>query len=308
MRDNQVILYNTNSTSSNSSTNQVKTDETKNQGSKKSANATSTSTSNPQFKTFTFDHAFWSLNEKDPHFASQEIVYKELGVGVLENAFAGYNACILAYGQTGSGKSYTMMGAPGPNPTCGIALQSNAGLIPRLCHAIFERILIEEEQNHGRDDPDQIVNEKRQYKVEVSYMEIYNEKVRDLLDPKGCQGVPGAGHGSSRDRSGASATHTLRVREHNIYGPYVEGLSHLAVKSFEEIETLIGEGNKSRTVAATAMNAESSRSHAVFTLKLTCTCTDTKSGVAGEKVSKISLVSLHTMYMKVPVDKFYIVC
>ncbi|GFQ92820.1 kinesin-like protein KIF13A [Trichonephila clavata] len=201
-----------------------------------------------QPKSFAFDQCFWSFNENHQHYASQEVVFNSLGADILDNAFQGYNACILAYGQTGSGKSFTMMGS-----------EDNKGLIPRLCDALFERIDASGKQSD--------------YKVEVSYMEIYNEKVHDLLDPKGCK-------------------QTLKVREHNILGPYVDGLSTLAVSSYEEINNLMTEGNKSRTVAATNMNSESSRSHAVFTITLTCTVTDEYSGVTGEKVSKMSLVDL----------------
>lgn len=89
-------------------------------------------------------------------------MFEDVGVDVVQNAFSGYNACIFAYGQTGSGKSYTMMGSP-----------ENQGVIPRLCDAIFAKIETD-------------TNESTQFKVEVSYMEIYNEKVRDLLDPKKC--------------------------------------------------------------------------------------------------------------------------
>uniref|UniRef100_A0A914C1N4 Kinesin motor domain-containing protein n=1 Tax=Acrobeloides nanus TaxID=290746 RepID=A0A914C1N4_9BILA len=105
-------------------------------------------------------------------------------------------------------------------------------------------------------------------------MEIYNEKVRDLLDPK-----------SSNKRN-------LKVREHTILGPMVDGLSVLAVSSFEQIARLIDEGNKCRTVAATNMNTESSRSHAVFTIRLTQIVSDLQNDFSGEKVSKISLVDL----------------
>ncbi|XP_064484970.1 kinesin-like protein KIF13A isoform X2 [Ornithodoros turicata] len=200
-------------------------------------------------KTFAFDHCFWSFKEEDAHYASQQKVYECLGTDILDNAFQGYNACIFAYGQTGSGKSYTMMGS-----------QDNKGIIPRLCDSLFERIA-------------QSTDPSVSYKVEVSYMEIYNEKVHDLLDPRG-----GKQH--------------LKVREHNILGPYVDGLSTLAVSSYEEINNLMTEGNKSRTVAATNMNSESSRSHAVFNIILTCSVTDLQSGVSGEKVSKMSLVDL----------------
>lgn len=76
-----------------------------------------------------------------------------------------------------------------------------------------------------------------------------------------------------------STKHSLRVREHKILGPYVDGLSTLAVSSFEQILSLMEEGNKSRTVAATNMNSESSRSHAVFNIRLTQTLIDEETGV-----------------------------
>uniref|UniRef100_A0A4W3IBF0 Kinesin family member 13A n=1 Tax=Callorhinchus milii TaxID=7868 RepID=A0A4W3IBF0_CALMI len=201
-------------------------------------------------EVFAFDYCFWSMDEANKaKYAGQEIVFKCLGEGILENAFQGYNACIFAYGQTGSGKSFSMMGNV-----------EQPGLIPRLCGALFERVSKEECESHT-------------FKVEVSYMEIYNEKVRDLLDPKGSR-------------------HSLKVREHKVLGPYVDGLSQLAVTGFEDIESLMSEGNKSRTVAATNMNEESSRSHAVFNIILTQTLYDVQSSTSGEKVSKLSLVDL----------------
>uniref|UniRef100_A0A8C5XDD2 Kinesin family member 13B n=1 Tax=Microcebus murinus TaxID=30608 RepID=A0A8C5XDD2_MICMU len=196
---------------------------------------------------FAYDHCFWSMDESVREKVCQDDVFKCLGENILQNAFDGYNACIFAYGQTGSGKSYTMMGTA-----------DQPGLIPRLCSGLFERTQKEE-------------NEEQSFKVEVSYMEIYNEKVRDLLDPKGSR-------------------QTLKVREHSVLGPYVDGLSKLAVTSYKDIESLMSEGNKSRTVAATNMNEESSRSHAVFKITLTHTLYDVKSGTSGEKVGKLSLV------------------
>nr|XP_021521039.1 kinesin-like protein KIF13A [Aotus nancymaae] len=156
---------------------------------------------------------------------------------------------LSACSSPGSGKSFSMMGHA-----------EQLGLIPRLCCALFKRISLEQ-------------NESQTFKVEVSYMEIYNEKVRDLLDPKGSR-------------------QSLKVREHKVLGPYVDGLSQLAVTSFEDIESLMSEGNKSRTVAATNMNEESSRSHAVFNIIITQTLYDLQSGNSGEKVSKVSLVDL----------------
>ncbi|KAM4521973.1 kinesin-like protein KIF13B isoform 3-T3 [Odontesthes bonariensis] len=203
-----------------------------------------------QPKAFAYDYCFWSMDESQKDkFEGQDVVFQCLGESLLDNAFMGYNACIFAYGQTGSGKSYTMMGSA-----------EQPGLIPRLCSSLFSRTVQE-------------AREGENFTVEVSFMEIYNEKVRDLLDPKGSR-------------------QALRVREHKVLGPYVDGLSRLAVASYKDIESLMSEGNKSRTVAATNMNEESSRSHAVFNIILTHTLLDLQSGTSGEKVSKLSLVDL----------------
>ncbi|XP_017311279.2 kinesin-like protein KIF13B [Ictalurus punctatus] len=206
--------------------------------------------SRSQPKVFAYDYCFWSMDETQADkFAGQNSVFQCLGENLLDNAFQGYNACIFAYGQTGSGKSYTMMGS-----------DEQPGLIPRLCSSLFERVV--HEQREGES-----------FTVEVSYMEIYNERVRDLLDPKGTSQV-------------------LRVREHKVLGPYVDGLSRLAVTGYKDIESLMLDGNKSRTVAATNMNEESSRSHAVFNVILTHTMRDLQTEMSGEKVSKLSLVDL----------------
>ena len=201
-------------------------------------------------KVFAFDHSYWSFDRKDSHFAGQDNLFNDLGKPLLDNAFKGYNNCIFAYGQTGSGKSYSMMG-----------YGEEAGVIPKICQSMFESI--SQQQQHDAN---------LKYTVEVSYLEIYNERVRDLLNP--------ANKGN------------LRVREHPSTGPYVEDLAKLAVRSFEEIENLMDEGNKARTVAATNMNETSSRSHAVFTLTVTQKRHDIETKMAGEKVSKISLVDL----------------
>ncbi|KAA0195139.1 Kinesin protein [Fasciolopsis buskii] len=208
-------------------------------------------------KTFEFDHSYWSFtSHKDPLFADQCRVYEDLGVQALDHAIKGYNVCIFAYGQTGSGKSYTMMGKPG--------VETEEGIIPRLCRELFTRL----DKLRQTAKSDQAV----QNIVEVSYIEIYCERVRDLLNPQ-------------------SKAH-LRVREHPILGPYVEDLSKCVVQSFGEISELIDVGNKARTVAATNMNETSSRSHAVFTMVVTQKLNDNKANLVTEKVSKISLVDL----------------
>ncbi|KAI9105333.1 hypothetical protein DFS34DRAFT_598959 [Phlyctochytrium arcticum] len=210
--------------------------------------ATATSSGEGQQKSFTFDQCYWSCSTQDPHFASQQIVYDGIGRELLDHAFEGYNTCLFAYGQTGSGKSYSMMG-----------YMDEKGIIPRVCDELFARICNNTDENIA-------------YVVEVSYLEIYNERVRDLLMP-GDKG-------------------NLRVREHPALGPYVEDLSKLVVSSYKDIATLMDEGNKARTVASTNMNATSSRSHAVFTIVLSQKITDAPTGLTSSKSSRICLVDL----------------
>ncbi|KAK2579259.1 hypothetical protein KPH14_008221 [Odynerus spinipes] len=201
-------------------------------------------------KSFNYDYSYFSMDPNDVNYSSQIMVYKDIGEEMLEHAFEGYNVCIFAYGQTGAGKSYTMMGKQE---------EGQEGIIPQICKDLFRKI--------SRNSSDQL-----KYSVEVSYMEIYCERVRDLLNPKN--------------------KGNLRVREHPLLGPYVEDLSKLAVMSYQDIHDLIDEGNKARTVAATNMNETSSRSHAVFTIFFTQQRQDSTTGLATEKVSKISLVDL----------------
>ncbi|XP_036231173.1 kinesin-like protein unc-104 isoform X9 [Bactrocera oleae] len=206
--------------------------------------------SSEAIKSFNFDYSYWSHDPRDPEFSTQEMVYKDIGEEMLQHSFDGYNVCIFAYGQTGAGKSYTMMGKQE---------EHQEGIIPMICKDLFNRI-------HDTE-----TNELK-YSVEVSYMEIYCERVRDLLNPKN--------------------KGNLRVREHPLLGPYVEDLSKLAVTDYQDIHDLIDEGNKARTVAATNMNETSSRSHAVFTIFFTQRRHDNMTDLTTEKVSKISLVDL----------------
>lgn len=201
-------------------------------------------------KSFNYDYSYWSHDPTDVHFSTQDKVYDDIGEEMLLHAFEGYNVCIFAYGQTGAGKSYTMMGRQE---------EGQEGIIPHICKDLFRKI---------KED----MSEDMLYSVEVSYMEIYCERVRDLLNPK--------------------TKNNLRVREHPLLGPYVEDLSKLAVTNYHDIHALMDEGNKARTVAATNMNETSSRSHAVFTIIFTQRKTDKDTGLATERVSKISLVDL----------------
>lgn len=192
---------------------------------------------------FSFDRSYDENTE-------QSELFEYVGLELLEHSFNGFNTCVFAYGQTGSGKSHSMVG-----------YAEAKGLIPLTCSRLFvdANRLMEKDPN-------------LRITVEVSYIEIYNEKVRDLLNPKN--------------------KGNLRVREHPSLGPYVEDLSKLVVKDFQDIESLMDEGNKARTVAATNMNETSSRSHAVFTLVVTQKRKDEETNLEAEKVSRISLVDL----------------
>ncbi|KAG0124383.1 P-loop containing nucleoside triphosphate hydrolase protein [Tuber indicum] len=201
-------------------------------------------------KVFTFDNSFWSFNRHDDHYADQDDVYDALGEEFLDHNFEGYHTCIFAYGQTGAGKSYSMMGTP-----------EHPGLIPRTCRDLFERI----ESNNSPS-----VN----YSVRVSYFEVYNEHVRDLLVPR-------------RD-----PPYYLKVRESPTEGPYIKDLTEVPVRGIAEVLKWMKMGDNSRTVASTRMNDTSSRSHAVFTLVLKQIHHDIDTDETTERVARIRLVDL----------------
>ena len=188
-------------------------------------------------------------------YADQDLVFKDFGIQLLDNAFEGYNVCMFAYGQTGSGKSYSIVGYPG-----------NLGIIPRSCTEIFRRV--DERENN----PDNSVK----HEIVLSMIEIYNEKVHDLLSPP-----------ASRPKDG------LNIRMHPKIGVYVEGVNKVPVASYEEIEMQIEEGTKNRTIGSTNMNATSSRAHTVTTIGFKQIFLDKATGKkTNEKMSDINLIDL----------------
>jgi hypothetical protein len=205
-------------------------------------------------KKFTFDNSFWSHDTEDEHYADQEDIYNVLGEEFLDHNFEGYHTCIFAYGQTGSGKSYTMMGTP-----------ERPGIIPRTCEDLFERI----ESN---------ASPHVSYTVRVSYFEVYNEHVRDLLT-------------SPRPATSGHPNY-LKIREHPTEGPYVKDLTELAVKNYHELLRCMRMGDASRTTASTKMNDTSSRSHAVFTIMLKQIHHDLSTDSTTERMARIRLVDL----------------
>ncbi|XP_069786984.1 kinesin-like protein KIF28 isoform X3 [Narcine bancroftii] len=186
-------------------------------------------------KTFTFDLAYWShsgfvRNEEGilipdgptSKYADQRKVFNDLGQELLSNAWQGYNTTLLAYGQTGSGKSYSMIGY-GPDK----------GIIPLTCDELFKTI----KQNQEAD---------KQFQIYFSMLEIYNEKVIDLLSKH-----PGG----------------LRVRENSQRGFYVEDVKLVPCENYNQIEQLMEEGTRKRTIASTNINVTSSRSHMIITVQ-----------------------------------------
>jgi hypothetical protein len=163
---------------------------------------------------FTFDRVFGEESDNGQ-------VFEVCGLRVVQESVRGYNACCFAYGQTGSGKSWTMTGS-----------ERDPGLVPRVCQGIFE------------------ATRGMEMELEASYLEIYNERMADLLAP---------------DRT----PEPLRLRESKSVGVFVEGLSREAARSAEDLLRLIRDGDRARIVAATKMNEHSSRSHAIVTLRLT---------------------------------------
>lgn len=158
--------------------------------------------------------------------SKQEDVF-EYGVrGIVDDVISGYNGTVFAYGQTGSGKTYTMMGSD-------IDDNNSKGIIPRITEQIFESILT---------SPPNM-----EYLVKVSYMEIYMERIRDLLSPN---------------------NDNLQVHEDKVRGVYVKNLSDYYVGDANEVYEIMRQGSQARAVSSTNMNAESSRSHSIFLISI----------------------------------------
>uniref|UniRef100_A0A663E6T0 Kinesin-like protein n=1 Tax=Aquila chrysaetos chrysaetos TaxID=223781 RepID=A0A663E6T0_AQUCH len=208
----------------------------------------STWDSREKIVAFSFDYCYWSVDPEDPKYASQEMVFQDLGTSVLSGAFRGYNICLFAYGQTGSGKTYTMMGTP------------VSYTIHFTLRGLFSR----------KDD---YSDQTASCRVKVSFLEIYNERVRDLLK-----------------QSDRKKPYTLRVREHPETGPYVQGLTQHLVTDYKQVVELLEEGIAKRITAATHIHNASSRSHAIFTIHYTQAILE--NNLPSEIASKINLVDL----------------
>ncbi|XP_022900797.1 kinesin-like protein KIF3A isoform X2 [Onthophagus taurus] len=175
-------------------------------------------TPNEKPKVFKFDHIF----SED---CTQMDLYRHIAFPIVEKVLQGYNGTVFAYGQTGTGKTYTMAGKN---------TSETKGIIPNTFSHIFSQI----SRSTG----------EKSFVVTVTYLEIYNEDVRDLLSSN-----PNA---------------KLEVRERTDVGVYVKDLMGFTVDSIESISELMNRGNTNRMTRSTLMNDVSSRSHAIFTITI----------------------------------------
>ena len=197
-------------------------------------------------KQFTFDGVY-------DHTSTQKEIFEGCALPIVRAAIEGYNGTIFCYGQTGTGKTHTMEGKDEP--------ENERGLIPNTFETVF-------------GDIDALEAANKNFLVRASFLEIYNENVRDLL--------------------GKDQSRTCDLKEDPDKGVYVKDLTTFVVKSVAEIRKLHEVGKKNRSVGATLMNADSSRSHSIFTV--TIETSEVNEGEAEEdahiRVGKLNMVDL----------------
>ena len=192
-------------------------------------------------KTFSFDGVYFMEGTTDA-------IYTEMAFPLVDSVVEGYNGTVFAYGQTGCGKSFSMMGIPEP--------ASQLGIIPRVFQHVFDRAAS---------------TTSAKFLIHASYLEIYNEEVRDLL--------------------GKDVKQKLDLKEHPSKGVYVQGLSKHRVSSIANLEKVLELGSKNRSVGATLMNVDSSRSHSIFTIEVESSQPNAM-GKEGIRLGRLNLVDL----------------
>jgi hypothetical protein len=219
-------------------------------------------TANPGGGDASNSKRWFKLDAVFDQFSTQQEVYERSGTrqAVCEDLFRGYNATILAYGQTGAGKTHTMGSAVRQcegQGKIGVHVSEDDGIIPRACVDLFRNV---QDKCDGNA------------RVDLSYLEIYNEEIRDLL----------------ATASGDTTSHDLKIRE-TLHGEvYVSGLTEREVLSTEHVGQLMEEASKRRVVASTAMNATSSRSHAICTLRISGVVQDENIESRSERMDKFT--------------------
>ncbi|CAF4881148.1 unnamed protein product [Pieris macdunnoughi] len=208
------------------------------------------SNQNSHTKKFTFDRAF-------PPHTKQVEVYQEVVSPLIEEVLAGYNCTVFAYGQTGTGKTHTMVGEPA---SCETSWQTDpeAGIIPRALSQLFDELRLT----------------NTEYTVRVSYLELYNEELFDLLS-------------TSEDNSKLRIYEDVTRKGSNI----VNGLEEITVYNKNEVYKIMAQGQERKRVASTLMNSQSSRSHTVFTIVVHMK-ENSPEGEELVKIGKLNLVDL----------------
>ncbi|ETI30817.1 hypothetical protein, variant 8 [Phytophthora nicotianae P10297] len=223
--------------------------------------------SSQQEKRFGFDRVFTESCQQDD-------IFQDAGRAAVENTIQGYNGSIFAYGQTGSGKTFTMLGGATADAH-ELRLSPLRGLTPRILDYLFQRLAaLSRERNAGFYSGEE-QERALQYTLACSYLEIYNEKIFDLLEPTGS----------------VAAQRPKSLREDRNKEVYVDQLREIDVGSEEEALTLLQLGSQNRHISSTDMNRESSRSHAVFSVKLVLE-ERTSAGVKRTRRSCLHLVDL----------------
>ncbi|XP_027930694.1 kinesin-like protein KIN-12F [Vigna unguiculata] len=204
---------------------------------------------------FMFDEVF-DVN------SNQEDVFQSVGVPLVRNALAGYNTTILSFGQSGSGKTYTMWGPPSAmvdESSC----SSQLGVVPR----IFRMLLSELERERLTSNEQQF-----NYQCRCSFLEIYNERIGNLLDP---------------------IQKNLEMKDDSRNAPYIENLIEEYVTNYEDVAEILIKGLSRRKKGAPNLNSNSSGSHIIFTFVIESFCKGTTKGLfSSSKVSRISLIDL----------------
>ena len=218
---------------------------------------------------YAMDHVF---NEN----VTQEEVFQEIGEPILKSFIGGYNCTIFCYGQTGAGKTHTMMG---PLEQLFEENSPSQGLIPRIIHYLFnEEAKVKNIITGGNTDKCKDIK----MNIKFCVMELYQESIIDLLKS---EAVNATGK-NQNDKSGE-----LKIKEDPKKGMYVQGLTEVEITTAKEAKNLILMGLKSRHVAATEMNAESSRSHLLFSIYLSTSYINNR-GSSIEKMSRLHLIDL----------------
>lgn len=219
--------------------------------------------SHDEIGDFKYDHVFSTCSDNAE-------VYQKTSVPLIDKLIEGYNATIFAYGMTGSGKTFTMSGT-----------EEEQGIIPLSISYLFNRLMEEGERN----------KEYEKYEVALSYLEIYNEKINDLLDNENTHNNSSMPSTPSRfftTSHYSNGTKDLKIRDDSQYGVRVVGLSEKRCKDSGEVLEWIHRGDKFRKTGETEYNTRSSRSHAIVLLRLTSI--DIRTG--GQSTRTLSLCDL----------------